>query len=310
MPLTPSGKVDRRRLPSPERARPELEQILVAPRTSLEAELARLWSELLGIDAVGVHDDFFALGGHSLLATQLISRVRDALNVELPLRELFQAPTIAGMAEAIQKKGTRPSAPPIRRVPRDRSLPLSFAQQRLWFLDRLIPGKAFYNLPAAGEKVTLLTHFAVREDGHCLYGFGSEAERFAFRQLLKISGVGARTALSVLSGLSVADLAQAVAMQEAGRLTKVPGIADKLSREIVHFVQRLRREDLFKAPGVAETLDWASALSELDVVALDPATVSDTLGVLLKYQDDIARLDGSKVNDILDDMRAELRAAE
>jgi MoxR-like ATPase len=91
---------------------------------------------------------------------------------------------------------------------------------------------------------------------------------------------------------------------------KVPGIAGKLSREIVHFVQRLRNEDLFKSPGVAETLDWASALSELDVVALDPATVSDTLGVLLKYQDDIARLDGGKVKDILDDVRANLRAAE
>ena len=92
--------------------------------------------------------------------------------------------------------------------------------------------------------------------------------------------------------------------------TKAPRAADKLSREIVHFVQALRREDLFKAPGVAETLDWASALSELDVVALDPATVSDTLGVLLKYQDDIARLDAGKVKSILTDMRAELRAAE
>ena len=92
--------------------------------------------------------------------------------------------------------------------------------------------------------------------------------------------------------------------------SKVPGIAAKLSREIVHFVQALRKEDLFKSPGVAETLDWASALSELDVVALDPATVSDTLGVLLKYQDDIARLDGGKVKDILDDVRANLRAAE
>ena len=91
---------------------------------------------------------------------------------------------------------------------------------------------------------------------------------------------------------------------------KVPGIAEKLSREIVHFVQRLRKEDLFKSPGVAETLDWAQALSELDVVALDPAAVQDTLGVLLKYQDDIARLEGSKVKDILDDVRAELRAAE
>jgi MoxR-like ATPase len=91
---------------------------------------------------------------------------------------------------------------------------------------------------------------------------------------------------------------------------RLPGIAETLSRDIVHVVQRLRREDLFKAPGVAETLDWAQALSELDVVALDPATVSDTLGVLLKYQDDIARLDGGKVKEILDDVRAELRAAE
>jgi MoxR-like ATPase len=91
---------------------------------------------------------------------------------------------------------------------------------------------------------------------------------------------------------------------------KVPGIAQTLSAQVVHFVQALRREDLFKAPGVAETLDWATALSELDVVALDPATVSDTLGVLLKYQDDIARLDGTKVKSLLDEVRAELRAAE
>jgi MoxR-like ATPase len=91
---------------------------------------------------------------------------------------------------------------------------------------------------------------------------------------------------------------------------KVPGVADRLSREVVHFVQALRKEDLFKAPGVAETLDWASALSELDVVALDPATVSDTLGVLLKYQDDIARLEGTKAKELLDQVRAELRAAE
>ncbi len=96
-----------------------------------------------------------------------------------------------------------------------------------------VPMSTFYNLPATGEKVTLLTHHAVREDGHFLYGFGSEAERFAFRQLLKISGVGARTALSVLSGLSVSDLAQAVAMQEAGRLTKVPGIGKKTAERLL-----------------------------------------------------------------------------
>jgi len=91
---------------------------------------------------------------------------------------------------------------------------------------------------------------------------------------------------------------------------KIPGIAKKLSEQVVAFVQTLRKEDLFKSPGVAETLDWASALTELDVVSLDPATVSDTLGVLLKYQDDITRLDGSKVKALLDQVKSELRAAE
>jgi MoxR-like ATPase len=92
--------------------------------------------------------------------------------------------------------------------------------------------------------------------------------------------------------------------------TKVPGIGKRLSQEVVHFVQALRKQDLFKAPGVAETLDWASALAELDAVALDPATVSDTLGVLLKYQDDIARFEGSGAKELIEQVRAELRAAE
>jgi MoxR-like ATPase len=91
---------------------------------------------------------------------------------------------------------------------------------------------------------------------------------------------------------------------------KVPGIGKVLSEQVVQFVQALRNEDLFKSPGVAETLDWAGALTELDVVALDPATVSDTLGVLLKYQDDIARIAGSKAKDMLDQVRAASRAAE
>lgn len=96
-----------------------------------------------------------------------------------------------------------------------------------------VPMSTFYNLPASGEKVTLLTHFAVREDGHFLYGFLTEAERFAFRQLLKVSGIGARTALSVLSGLSVNDLAAAVAQQELGRLIKVPGIGKKTAERLL-----------------------------------------------------------------------------
>jgi MoxR-like ATPase len=92
--------------------------------------------------------------------------------------------------------------------------------------------------------------------------------------------------------------------------TKAPGIGARLSQEVVHFVQALRKEDLFKSPGVAETLDWATALTELDAVALDPQTVSDTLGVLLKYQDDISRIEGSKAKELIDQVRAEMRAAE
>ena len=96
-----------------------------------------------------------------------------------------------------------------------------------------VPMSTFYNLPAAGEKVSLLTHFVVREDAQILYGFGSSAEREAFRQLIKISGVGPRTALSVLSGMSVGELAQAITLQEAGRLVKVPGIGKKTAERLL-----------------------------------------------------------------------------
>ena len=96
-----------------------------------------------------------------------------------------------------------------------------------------VPMSTFYNLPGNGEKVTLLTHFVVREDGQFLYGFGSESERSAFRQLVKISGIGARMALAVLSGLSVNDLAQAIALQEIGRLIRVPGIGKKTAERLL-----------------------------------------------------------------------------
>ncbi len=96
-----------------------------------------------------------------------------------------------------------------------------------------VPMSTFYNLPATGESVSLHTHLIVREDGHYLYGFASQDERAAFRQLLKISGIGARTALAVLSGMSVTELAQAVTLQEAGRLTKVPGIGKKTAERLL-----------------------------------------------------------------------------
>jgi len=96
-----------------------------------------------------------------------------------------------------------------------------------------VPMSTFYNLPAMGEKVVLLTHLAVREDAHLLYGFGTVEERNVFKQLIKISGVGARTALSILSGMSVGDLSQAVTLQEAGRLTKIPGIGKKTAERLL-----------------------------------------------------------------------------
>jgi Holliday junction DNA helicase RuvA len=113
-----------------------------------------------------------------------------------------------------------------------------------------VPMSTFYNLPATGERVTLYTHLLVREDAHLLYGFGSESERRAFRQLLKISGIGARTALSVLSGLSVTELAQAVTLQESGRLTKIPGIGRKTAERLLLELKDKLGADVTTAVGV------------------------------------------------------------
>jgi len=152
LPRTPNGKVNRRSLPVPDKARPELEEALVAPRTPVEEVLVGIWSEVLGLDRVGVQDNFFELGGHSLLATQVISRLRDAFSVELYLYSLFEAPTITSLGERVEaarRKGLGLQAPPILHRTRNESLPLSFAQQRLWFLDQLVPEAAMYNIPLA-----------------------------------------------------------------------------------------------------------------------------------------------------------------
>ncbi len=101
LPLTPNGKVDRRALPAPDQTRPDLENGFVAPRTPVEKALAGIWTEVLGLKKVGVHDNFFDLGGHSLMATQVISRIRVAFQVEMPLRTLFETPTVAGLATAM-----------------------------------------------------------------------------------------------------------------------------------------------------------------------------------------------------------------
>ena len=113
-----------------------------------------------------------------------------------------------------------------------------------------VPMSTFYNLPGNGERVTLFTHLVVREDAHLLYGFGSEGERAAFRQLLKVNGIGAKIGLAVLSGLSVAELAQTITLQETGRLTKIPGIGKKTAERILLEMKDKLGADLSTAVGV------------------------------------------------------------
>ncbi len=175
LPLTPNGKVDRRALPAPEsdlrfaaalRYRSHLEGEFVAPRDRIEEALAGIWVQVLGVQQVGVYDNFFDLGGHSLFATQVISHIRTTFEVELPLRRLFESPTVAGLAAAIQEMMKVPSgrkAPPIERVSRSGKLPLSFAQQRLWLLDRLDPGNISYNSSATVRLVGSLHVEAIEQ---------------------------------------------------------------------------------------------------------------------------------------------------
>ncbi|PIE25756.1 MAG: non-ribosomal peptide synthetase [Micrococcales bacterium] len=146
LPLTPTGKIDRRALPEPGAARPRGAAELVQPRTGVESALATVWQEVLAVEPIGVEDDFFELGGDSILSMQVVARVRDAFGVDVALRELFDAPTVAGLATAVKRARRRESAaPPLVPVGRDRDLPLSFGQQRLWFIEQLQPEAATYN---------------------------------------------------------------------------------------------------------------------------------------------------------------------
>jgi len=145
LPLNANGKVDRRALPAPAADATPLD----TPRDACEQRLAALWCELLGLPRVGIHDDFFASGGHSLLATRLLSRIRREFAIELPIDALFQAQTVAGLARHIASAQPGEDLPPLAPVPRTAPLPLSYAQQRLWFLHQLEGASANYNMPAA-----------------------------------------------------------------------------------------------------------------------------------------------------------------
>ncbi|HEU5124960.1 MAG TPA: amino acid adenylation domain-containing protein [Verrucomicrobiae bacterium] len=150
LPLSPSGKVDRQNLPKPGDSRPELSQKYVAPRTPIEEVIASIWGEVLGINRVGIHDNFFDLGGHSLLATQVISRMRETLQVEVPLLSLFTLPTVGALAERLGDAAnqTQPVLP-ASAVSKGRQLPLTLDQKRIWFLDQFEPKRSSYNIPTA-----------------------------------------------------------------------------------------------------------------------------------------------------------------
>lgn len=149
LPLTPSGKVDRAALPRPDQARPLLEEPFVAPQTSVARQVAAIWCALLRLDEVGIHDNFFDLGGHSLLAIQLLSRLRDSLDVEVSLRTFFEAPSVGALAariEAVTNGAPRRQIPSLKPVSREHSLPASLAQEQIWAFDRLLPGLPLFTL--------------------------------------------------------------------------------------------------------------------------------------------------------------------
>src|SRR5581483_9335870 len=159
LPLTPNYKVDHRALPAPEASIVAVD-LPVAPRTPIEETVASVWAGLLGRDDVGVDDNFFDLGGHSLLATQLLARIYEAFQIVVPLRALFEAPTVAGLARYLEQhlarqftdtrgEGALAQISAIRPREQTEDLPLSFAQERLWFLDQLMPDRAIYNVRAA-----------------------------------------------------------------------------------------------------------------------------------------------------------------
>ncbi|HEX8320035.1 amino acid adenylation domain-containing protein, partial [Longimicrobium sp.] len=226
LPLTPNGKLDVRALPAPELA-PEEDRYL-ASRTPVEEVLAGIWAEVLRLERVGVEESFFELGGHSLLATRVVSRIREVFGVEVPLRVLFEGPTVAELGVRVEemRRAELPVLPPVMPVERTAALPLSFAQERLWFIDRLEPGSAVYNMPMASRLEGTLDEAALeRALGEIVRRH--EALRTVFGevdgspvQVVAPFG-GFVVPVEDLSGLGQADLEAAV-MQRAGEEARRP----------------------------------------------------------------------------------------
>ncbi|MDE3219630.1 MAG: amino acid adenylation domain-containing protein, partial [Nitrospirota bacterium] len=188
MPLTAAGKINRSALPVPEEITGQA-AARIAPRNQVEEALAELWKSVLGVPDAGIHDNFFERGGHSLLATQLVSRMREVFDVEVPLRVFFERPTIVGLAEEVThlRRGELKASkiPPIVQVPRDQPLPLSYSQQRMWLMYRLAPEGTAYNMPFASRQMGPLNKSALRStiDAIC-------SRHEAFRTTFAMTGEG------------------------------------------------------------------------------------------------------------------------
>jgi amino acid adenylation domain-containing protein/FkbH-like protein len=170
LPMTPAGKVDRRALPEPGRGRPDLGSPFVAPRTPMEEVIAHIWEQVLGLEGIGVDDNFFDLGGHSLLATQVISQIRETLQMETPLASLFTFPTVSALAEHLADVSTENQPMlPVATLTKAAQLPLNPAQWRTWFLDQFEPGQSNYNIPTLLRLTGPLNYRALEQSFTTLY---------------------------------------------------------------------------------------------------------------------------------------------
>ncbi|HYO99006.1 MAG TPA: condensation domain-containing protein, partial [Pyrinomonadaceae bacterium] len=222
LPLLASGKIDRHALPAPDWSTVEQEATRAVPRNAIEEILSGIWREILGGGEVDIHDDFFELGGHSLLATQVMSRVRKTFKVEVPLRRLFEFPTVAALAECIESARRADEyeirVPPIVPVERSGRMPLSFAQQRLWFVHQLEPDTPAYNVPAAVRLVGQLNVKALEQSfNEIIRRHESLRTTFAADHTGPVQVIAPEQKLS-LAALDISGLPERERELEAGRI--------------------------------------------------------------------------------------------
>jgi amino acid adenylation domain-containing protein len=225
LPITANGKIDRKRLPSAKDADRQLDHEYAGRRTPVEEILVGIFEEVLKVDRVGIHDNFFEIGGHSLLATQIISRVRNTFGVEIGVGSIFEKATVEGLARGVEeamRAGRQGEALPLARVPREGRLPLSFAQQRLWFLDQLMPNDPFYNVPRP-----------LRLEGK----LDLEALEFVINEIIRRHEV-LRTRIEVVEG----EPAQVIDEWQPRRL-EVEDLTSLSQKEKEEEVRRIARED-------------------------------------------------------------------